>query len=197
VGWLSSLKGLNEAWAMILAALITAVATIAAVVVASNLNNPSPANMADTSPTPATPQPTVSVSTPVPAVTGPFDVTVIYGGQESLTIRLNEESYLHELVLETPDWAESLSAGFESLAVTGYVGEAGMCLRYVSEASDAVVPRACRGAIILEHELTEADIFWYDNRQNQFKNIAVKQSGELIGLCPHDSGGGSCDFSAE
>ena len=184
------LRRLNEPWAIIVAALITAAATIAAVVFASNLNTP------NTSPTPSN-NPRGSqqtVNTPPAANPGPFDVTLIYGARDSFTILLNGESHLAELVLETPVAVEELSAAFSELAVNGFVGEAGYCLRYIRQGTQPPLPRGCNPDASFENILPDADVFWFDDARNQFQNIAFKQSGELVGLCPHAGGSGRCDF---
>jgi hypothetical protein len=187
------LRRLNEPWAMIAAALITAAATIAAVVIAANLNTPA----SNSAPTATTSAPTTqqSVNTPPPAEPGPFDVTLIYGARDSFTIVLNEESHLAELVMETPALAETISSSFVSLAATGFVGDEGVCLRYIREDTQPATPRGC--TTIFEHSLPAADIFWFDDRLNQFQDIAFKQSGELVGLCPNAGGSGRCDFKKD
>lgn len=187
----SLLRRLNEPWAMIAAALITAAATIAAVIIAANMNSPAP----NDSTTPTAPVSQQVVDTPPPAEPGAFDLTLIYGARDSFTILLNDESHLAELVLETPNLAETISATFESLAATGFVGDKGVCLRYIREGTEPATPRGCTS--IFEHALPAADIFWFDGVRNQFRDIAVKQSGTLVGLCPNAGGSGRCDFKKD
>ena len=186
---------LTEPWAIIAGAVITALATIAAVIIAANLNQPpQPAPTNTMSVTQASGS-TAAASTPIPAQAGAFDITLIYGSRDSFTILLNGESHLYELVLETPDLPMVISDGFDALAVTGFVGESGVCLRYIREGTQPVLPRGCNVSLTFEHPLPDADVFWFDNTINLYQNIALRQSGDLVGLCPHGGGGGRCNFS--
>ena len=138
-----------------------------------------------------------TVSTPLPAQPGAFDLTLIYGTRDSFTVLLNGESHLAELTLETPTLTEPISQGFESLAATGYVGNSGVCLRYIREGTQPVLPRGCNAGQTFEVALPDADVFWFDDASNQYVNIAFRQSGELIGLCPHAGGSGRCNFEKD
>lgn len=198
------LRRLNEPWAMIGAALITAAATIAAVFIAVNLNG-----TPTTTPTPPDSSGSDSlggtsvVATPIATSIGrfntishgPFDITLIYGARDSLTVLLNAESHLFDLTLNTPSFAESISESFGTLAAAAFVADTGTCLRYIREGTQPGLPRGCNPASTFEHVLPDADVFWFDDSSNQFQDIALRQAGNLIGLCPNAGGSGRCDFS--
>lgn len=133
----------------------------------------------------------------VPAESGAFDITLIYGGEDSFTILANSESHLYGLTINLAETTEIISEGFPSLAATGHVVNGGTCLRYIREETQPALPRGCEPGATFEMSLPDADVFWFDDQRNQFQDSALRQDDELIGLCPHAGGSGRCDFSVE
>lgn len=126
---------------------------------------------------------------------GSFDVTLIYGSRDSFTILVNAGSDLSALVLETPLMSETVVDSFSSsLSAMNNTADPGVCLRYIREGTFPALPRACTRETTFEHTLLDADVFWFDRSHNQFQDVALKQSGTVIGLCPSTGGSGRCDF---
>jgi len=195
----SSSSKLTEPRAIIIAAVITATAAILAVVIGNMLNNP-PDPTIDNSNNIAQEANDNNTTTDIPGVpaeSGAFDITLIYGGEDSFTILANGESHLYGLTINLVETTEILTDSFPSLAAMGYIVDTGSCLRYIREETQPALPRGCEPSATFEIPLPDADVFWFDDQRNQFQDSALRQDDELIGLCPHAGGSGRCDFSIE
>lgn len=126
--------------------------------------------------------------------TGAFDLTLIYGARDSFTIKLNNQSHLFGLTLEAAGDVENVASSFEALGAVGFVGETGTCLRYTREGTQPTLPRGCNAALTFEVVLGGADVFWFNDQTNQYRDMTLKQNGTFIGTCPHAGGSGRCDF---
>lgn len=186
---------LSDMWLQILLALIAAAATIIAAIItispdlfgarstptntpATGVQSPAPNN---------TPLPTIQ------AVSGDFDITLIYGGSDSFTIRANAESHLYGLTLSTTLSDEIPVDSFPALATVGYVIQEGTCLEYVRSGETPPRPRGCSADSSFSIELLDADLFWYDTGSNQAQDIALHQDGQVLALC--SSASRQCDLS--
>ncbi len=124
---------------------------------------------------------------------GAFDMTLIFGGQDSLTLKVNNDSHLSGLTLETPSDTETLVNDFKTLASSNFVTAKGTCLRFIREGASASLPLGCSAANALSVSLPESGIFWYSG--GAYQTLTLKQSGMMIGQpCDPANGFGRCDF---
>lgn len=164
--------------------IITAIITI----LPSILGNPTPSDTIQTNSVDNTVFPTIE------ALSGDFDITLIYGASDSFTIRANAESYLFGLTFTSDIGSENPENSFPALAATGYKVEAGTCLQYIRSGQTPPRARGCSDNLSFTIELLDADLFWYDTGTNQAQDLVLRQDGELISLC--SSASRQCDLSA-
>ncbi len=128
---------------------------------------------------------------------GVFDITLVYGEQDSLTIIVNAASNLSDVTLRTfdPVHEATLTGDFDALRFTGGVTDAGTCLIYEMDDTAQPRPLACSGGQNFVMPMQVADIFWFDTNSNLFADIAVYVEGTLAQLCPHANGSGRCDIT--
>jgi len=129
---------------------------------------------------------------------GPFDIDVIYGGDESLHIAINGISNLNGVELRTfaPEHTAVLTEDFDILQATGGEIESGICLIYELVDADPRRPLACSETQNFTVPLQAGNIFWFDRISNGFADIAVYQADELADICTSQSGSGICNITA-
>jgi hypothetical protein len=126
-------------------------------------------------------------------------VRLQYGGQDSFTIIVNEESNLWGIRLNSSGLENQLvlTERFPDLQSLDYQLSAGACLRFEREGTTPVVPMACDSEQILRLTLSPAEIFWFDASSNLYLNVSLKHGDSAPRLCPHDNGSGDCQISFE
>jgi hypothetical protein len=157
-------------------------------------------NLNQNSETPRQPDSTPSLSaTEAQGQLGNFDVRLQYGGQDSFTIIVNEESNLWGIRLNSSGLENQLvlTERFPDLQSLDYQLSAGACLRFEREGTTPVVPMACDSEQILRLTLSPAEIFWFDASSNLYLNVSLKHGDSAPRLCPHDNGSGDCQISFE
>lgn len=135
--------------------------------------------------TPITPFPTIE------AIAGDFDLSLIYGGRDSFTIRANAESHLFGLTLSSSNSSEIPTDSFSALATLGYVVDSGTCLQYIRSGATPPRPRGCVDNATFNIELLDSELFWYDMGSNQTQDLALRQGDAVISLC--SSADSQCD----
>jgi hypothetical protein len=130
---------------------------------------------------------------------GSVDLRLQYGGQDSFTIIVNQDSNLWGLRLSSSGLANELvlSEIFPYIQGADYQLPAGACLRFEREGTNPVVPLACDTEQILRRTLSPAEIFWFDASSNLYLDVSLKHGDSAPRLCPHDNGSGNCQISFE
>jgi hypothetical protein len=124
---------------------------------------------------------------------GAFDMTLIYGGTDSLTLKLNADSHLAGLTLETPGKTDLITDHFTTLASSDFIAKSGTCLRFTREGTDPSMPLGCKESLSVS--LPDSAIFWYSNAA--YQPITVTRAGLTIGVrCEPADGFGRCDFKS-
>jgi hypothetical protein len=110
------------------------------------------------------------------------DFSVIYSDPDSLTLiyhkRLNVETLKLRSILN-----EGWATDFPVMQLQENVAESGMCLRYVRYQSTPPLPVDCNPQSTFEREVTNADVFWYDFRENRLLDTAIYFQEKLLTVC--------------
>ncbi len=123
---------------------------------------------------------------------GSFNLTLIYGGEDSLTVKLVGDSHLAGLTLETSDRKDLLTDHISPLIGVDYLIKGGLCLQYIRKGTDPATPLGCNETISVP--LTDSDIFWYSG--GIYQPISLTRAGTTIGeRCEPADGFGRCDFT--
>lgn len=127
---------------------------------------------------------------------GAFNVDIIYGERDSLTVMMNAESHVSGLAL-IGRTTVTLAESFPSLVAAGYVAGEGMCLRYVRQGAEPPLPRSCSANRTLDTELSDDAVFWYDRDEQRYIPVTLKQGSTAFEPCPVDrDGAGRCTYPA-
>ncbi|GAB4525829.1 MAG: hypothetical protein OHK0046_42070 [Anaerolineae bacterium] len=132
------------------------------------------------------------------AVPDELDITVVYGGNESLAIVVNGPSDLSQVELRTfaPQFMTLLTTDFPALLATEGSVDAGTCLIYELAEANPRRPLACDNAQNFIAPLQNGDVFWFDTTGNRFVDVGIYQNDALVRLCPNTNGSGRCDVAA-
>jgi hypothetical protein len=180
----------------ILVALIGGVTTIIAAVIGILPGLLSGTSGDNTTQTGITGEDTTLTTTSAPTVepvSGDFDITLIYGDEDSFIVQANAESHLWALSLSSDIATEIPARSFPVLQSTGYVVEDGTCLQYVRTGATPPRSRGCAADTTFTQELLPADVFWYDTGSNRLQDLVLRQNGDLVALC--SSASRQCDIS--
>lgn len=128
---------------------------------------------------------------------GAYEVALIYGEQNSLTLLVNEPSTLWNVTLDTSGGvSKNLMQEFPDLALLGEIVQTGTCLQYERADTSPVLPFGCDPDLVQRETLNGADVFWFNDSTNQYANVVLRRDDDTPQLCSHDNGSGRCDFSA-
>ncbi|MBN8595481.1 MAG: hypothetical protein J0M33_27260 [Anaerolineae bacterium] len=110
------------------------------------------------------------------------DFSVIYSDPDSLTL-----VYYTSLNIETLKLRSVINEGwatdFAVMQLQENLAESGMCLRYVRYQSSPPLPADCKPQSTFEREVTNADVFWYDFRENRLLDTAIYFQEKLLTVC--------------
>jgi len=129
---------------------------------------------------------------------GVYNFTLIYGEMDSLSLKVEEDSNLSNLTLETAGGVIVLTDNFPFLNTMSGVAAARSCFRFIREGTTPPLPLGCSRASTYEKTLSGDAVFWYDAETNAYLDIVLKYQGGSVGNpCPHANGSGRCEMNRQ
>lgn len=129
---------------------------------------------------------------PTETLASPKHISLIYEGQDGLTLLFTGIVDVSELVLYANDRTHKLIDDFPVLVAIGTYVEDTMCFRYMSGNAQLPLARDCNPQKTFVLNIALADIFWYDSARRLLLDVIVKNGQEIIGYCPASNI--RCDF---
>jgi Tol biopolymer transport system component len=120
------------------------------------------------------------------------DFTVMFADDASFTILTQSEQNIADVTVSPAGGSDEYAVGrlFRAVTDSAWAWEPGICMRYVREGEEPVLPMACNGEL-LELVISAVDVFWYDSRGNRLRDIVVRYNGRAI---PCSSAEQRCDI---
>lgn len=137
-------------------------------------------------------------SVPASVPEGAYNFTLIYGEMNSLSLKIEGDSNLSNLTLETPRGTIALMDNFPSLSTMSGVAAVRSCFRFIREGTTPALPLGCNRSSTFEKILSGDAVFWYDADTKVYQDIALKYRGGSVGSpCSHANGSGRCEMSRQ
>jgi TolB protein len=117
---------------------------------------------------------------PVPAAVEPI-FSILFADPNSFTIVTHSEQDISDvsIAIAGTDTEFPVAGLFRIIQEDAWSWGEGICLRYVREGTEPVLPLACTDEL-LERILSGVDVFWYDNRSNLLRDVIVRYQGRAV-----------------
>lgn len=109
------------------------------------------------------------------------DFTVMFADDVSFTILTRSDANIADVTVAPAGGIDEYAVErvFNAVTDSGWAWSPGICMRYIREGEEPVLPMSCSGEL-LERIINAVDVFWYDDRGNQLRDIVVRYNGRAI-----------------
>lgn len=118
-------------------------------------------------------------------------MSVLFSDQNIFSVTFTNPTDVGDMTIATEVIEIPVLLDFPIFEATDKQAPANSCIYYENQDEEPTLPRACRTGTAFNYELLPGDIFWYDSKGRQLRDVIIRKN-EQVYICP--AGSDRCDF---